>query len=84
VTVGTRQAGRERGDNVVEVESNRAEIAAAIRDQIAHGRYEPNPLFGDGTAGAKIAEILATVRPDVQKRLVYYESLLNALAYRAG
>jgi UDP-hydrolysing UDP-N-acetyl-D-glucosamine 2-epimerase len=84
VTVGTRQAGRERGDNVVEVESNRAEIAAAIRDQIAHGRYEPNPLFGDGTAGAKIAEILATVRPDVQKRLVYDESLLNALAYRAG
>ena len=51
VTVGTRQQGRERGPNLVEVEHDRDAIADAIRDQIAHGPYERSHLFGDGTAG---------------------------------
>jgi GDP/UDP-N,N'-diacetylbacillosamine 2-epimerase (hydrolysing) len=70
VTVGTRQQGRERGPNLVEVEHDSDQIADAIRDQIAHGPYERSELFGDGTAGLKIAEKLASVRPEVQKRLL--------------
>jgi UDP-hydrolysing UDP-N-acetyl-D-glucosamine 2-epimerase len=70
VTVGTRQQGREHGPNLVEVDHDRDEIGDAIRDQIAHGRYEPSALFGDGTAGRKIADKLAEVRPSVQKRLL--------------
>ena len=70
VTVGTRQQGRERGANLVEVEHDTEAIADAIRDQIAHGPYEQSHLFGDGTAGVKIAEKLAVVEPPVQKRLV--------------
>lgn len=73
VTVGTRQQGRERGGNVVEVDHDKAEIADAVRDQIAHGAYERSHLFGDGTAGAKIADVLAVVRPTVQKRLLAAE-----------
>jgi UDP-hydrolysing UDP-N-acetyl-D-glucosamine 2-epimerase len=71
VTVGTRQQGRERGENLVEVEHDTEAIADAIRDQIAHGPYEQSHLFGDGTAGVKIAEKLAVVEPPVQKRLVF-------------
>jgi UDP-hydrolysing UDP-N-acetyl-D-glucosamine 2-epimerase len=70
VTVGTRQQGRERGPNLLEIEHDRGAIADAIRDQIAHGQYERSNLFGDGTAGAKIADKLAEVRPKVQKKLL--------------
>jgi UDP-hydrolysing UDP-N-acetyl-D-glucosamine 2-epimerase len=70
VTVGSRQQGRERGPNLVEVEHDRAAIADAIRDQLAHGPYERSGLFGDGTAGVKIADRLAEVRPSVQKKLL--------------
>ncbi len=69
VTVGTRQLGRERGPNLVEVDHDQDEIADAVRDQIAHGSYERSTLFGDGTAGRKIADKLAEVRPSVQKKL---------------
>ena len=47
------------------------EIAAAIREQLAHGPYDQSPLFGDGTAGRKIAELLAGARPSVQKHLQF-------------
>lgn len=70
VTVGSRQQGRERGLNLVEVEHDRAAIVDAIRDQLAHGPYERSSLFGDGTAGTKIADKLAEVRPSVQKKLL--------------
>jgi UDP-hydrolysing UDP-N-acetyl-D-glucosamine 2-epimerase len=70
VTVGTRQQGRERGPNLVDVDHDRDEIADAIRDQIAHGPYERSTLFGDGAAGKRIADLLVAVRPQVQKRLM--------------
>jgi UDP-N-acetylglucosamine 2-epimerase len=73
VTVGSRQQGRERGPNLVEVDHDQEEIADAIRDQVAHGHYERSYLFGDGAAGKKIADILAVVRPPVQKRLLLPE-----------
>jgi UDP-hydrolysing UDP-N-acetyl-D-glucosamine 2-epimerase len=70
VNVGTRQQHRERGPNVVEAAHDRDEIADAIRRQVAHGRYPSSQLFGDGDAGRRIAEILATTPPpQVQKRL---------------
>ena len=78
VTVGTRQQNRETGANVVRAPHDAEAIADAIRDQVGHGRYEPDPVFGDGTAGAKIADILATVRPPIQKQLHYDESRLGA------
>lgn len=69
VSVGTRQLGRESGRNIMFVDHDREQIADAIRAQIDHGRYERDTLFGDGTAGRRIAEILATVQPTIQKRL---------------
>jgi len=61
VNIGTRQANRERGANVMDVPANADAIEAAVRAQLAHGRYPSDPLFGDGHAGERIAELLATV-----------------------
>lgn len=69
VTVGTRQQHRERGPNVVTADYDAGFIADAIGAQIEHGPYERCTLFGDGTAGRRIADILADVRPVLQKQL---------------
>ncbi len=71
VDVGTRQARREHGENVVHAGYDRAEIEAKARQQIAHGRYSKSALFGDGSAGRQIADVLAGAPVSVQKRLSY-------------
>jgi UDP-hydrolysing UDP-N-acetyl-D-glucosamine 2-epimerase len=71
VDIGTRQTGRERGRNVIDVDHNRAAIAAAIRDHIKRGRPEPDRLYGDGRAGVRIADTLARADLTIEKRLTY-------------
>ena len=72
VNIGSRQAGRERGSNVVDVDHNREEIVKAIEKQINNGKYPAEFVYGDGTAGKKIAEILATIKlPNIQKKITY-------------
>jgi len=71
VSIGSRQHNRECGPNVVFSSHARLEIADAVRAQIVHGRYERSNLFGSGTAGGDIADVLAMVNPPVQKRLHY-------------
>ena len=60
VNIGSRQSGRERGPNVIDVAYDRAAIGEALRAQIAHGRYRSSKIYGDGTAGPRIANELAT------------------------
>ncbi len=71
VNVGTRQGGREHGPNVVHAGYDADAIGAAARRQIAHGRYERSEMFGDGSAGTRIAERLAGEDIRIQKRLHY-------------
>jgi UDP-hydrolysing UDP-N-acetyl-D-glucosamine 2-epimerase len=71
VDVVSRQCGRDRGLNVVDVAHDRAQIVEAVRRQIAHGRYPSDHLYGDGDAGERIANVLATTPLRVQKRLHY-------------
>lgn len=72
VNVGTRQIMRERGKNVIEVPHDKDAISGAIKQQLAHGRYEMEPIYGDGTAGIQVAEVLAKLGPvNVQKRITY-------------
>lgn len=69
VLVGTRQQERERAHNVVQASYDASDIAKKIRAQLAHGRYQPSNLYGDGSASVRIAEILATINlPPTQKR----------------
>lgn len=72
VNIGTRQQGRERGNNVIDADYEAESIVSAIRLQLAHGRYESDHLFGDGNSGAKIAELLRDLPlPKTQKTLAY-------------
>jgi UDP-hydrolysing UDP-N-acetyl-D-glucosamine 2-epimerase len=71
VNIGTRQSGRERGKNVMDVDYRSEDIHGAILSQIEHGRYESDKLYGDGKAGARIAQLLTVASRDVQKRLAY-------------
>jgi len=68
VNIGSRQAGRERGPNVVDVEHDRNAILSAIKRQVENGHYPPNRLYGDGKAGQRIAKLLATVPLSIEKR----------------
>lgn len=71
VNIGSRQDMRERGDNVIDAFSDRAEIREAIQRQVKHGRYVSQPIYGDGTAGKRIAEVLSRCEVRVQKRITY-------------
>lgn len=66
VNVGDRQAGRERGPNVVEVPQPSPEAVARAVAQAASrvgaGAGEGHP-YGDGHAGERIAQALAEVDP---------------------
>jgi UDP-hydrolysing UDP-N-acetyl-D-glucosamine 2-epimerase len=71
VNIGSRQDGRERGPNVIDVLPDRAAIVDAIRRQLTHGPYAPAHLYGDGHAGARIADVLSRAPLHVQKRIQY-------------
>jgi UDP-hydrolysing UDP-N-acetyl-D-glucosamine 2-epimerase len=72
VNIGSRQDGRRRGRNVIDVEHDSAAIASAIGQQIEHGRYESDAIYGDGNAGERIADVLATKTDiQIQKRITY-------------
>jgi UDP-hydrolysing UDP-N-acetyl-D-glucosamine 2-epimerase len=71
VLAGNRQAGREVGEHLMAVPPVACELAAAIKTQLAHGRYAPSSLYGDGHVSGRIANALAGLTPYVQKRLCY-------------
>ena len=71
VNIGTRQQQRQRGKNVLDVDHNQSAIADAIASQLRNGRYESDPIYGDGTAGIQIAEILSKCSWKLQKVITY-------------
>ena len=71
VNVGTRQQGRQRGRNVIDVNYNGTAIADAIGHQAKNGRYPSEPIYGEGRAGERIADILATCSVRLQKQITY-------------
>ena len=71
VNIGSRQLGRERGNNVIDVPHDRTAIAAAIGEHMRRGRPAADHLYGDGRAGERIADCLATAPLKIEKRLTY-------------
>ena len=71
VNVGTRQMGRERGRNVMDVDYDREQILDAIQKQLRNGRYPAEHIYGDGHAGGRIAGVLATCPLRIQKQITY-------------
>lgn len=71
VNIGTRQDGRQRGPNVIDVDYNAAEILKAIKLQMQVTKYPPSFIFGDGAAAKKIVAILETETISIDKKLAY-------------
>jgi UDP-hydrolysing UDP-N-acetyl-D-glucosamine 2-epimerase len=71
VNIGSRQQGRERGANTLDVTYERSAILAAIQRAVKGGRCKPDPLYGDGKSGARIADLLAKTPLSIEKRLSY-------------
>lgn len=74
VNIGDRQAGRERGANVLDAPPERDEIYQTVKRAledtafIEQARQAVNP-YGDGTASLKIAAALETFDPHRAKKL---------------
>lgn len=79
VNIGTRQHGRERGPNVVDAPYEAEAIRTAALRQIRHGRYPPSHIYGDGTAGRRIADLAATIDLPTDKK-----DFLTTLDFRTG
>lgn len=79
VNIGSRQEGRERGDNIIDVGHDHKEIASAIEKALTDEQFLSvvkkcrNP-YGDGKASIRIAEILSNIEITqelLQKKITY-------------
>lgn len=79
VNIGIREQGRERSQNIIDVEHNKEEIKKAIAKAIYDEELKKkikkskNP-YGSGNAGKRIADILADIKIDknlLQKQITY-------------
>lgn len=71
VNIGTRQTGRQRGQNVIDVPHSRKKILKAISTQLNKGYYESEHIYGNGKSGEKIVKIISTAEVRIQKRITY-------------
>ena len=71
VNIGTRQNGREQGHNVINADYSKQEILKALSTHLKNGKKYPTiELYGDGSAGQRIAQILETTTPSTEKKFV--------------
>ena len=80
VNIGSRQEGRDRGANVLDVGYDRELIKDAIGRHLMNGRYPQDHLYGDGHAGARIAQSLWEAPLTIEKRLCYDDAALESIA----
>lgn len=79
VSIGSRQAGREKGGNVIEAEYIKDAIKKAIKKSLFNKKFlrivkKCRTPYGDGKAGARIANILSKIKINkelLQKKLTY-------------
>ncbi|MFN7877968.1 MAG: UDP-N-acetylglucosamine 2-epimerase [Pirellula sp.] len=71
INVGSRQRGRERGKNVIDVGYCKSEIVNAFRVHSGGSRGGTDCLYGDGKAGLRVAEAIHKFIPTTEKQLTY-------------
>ncbi len=71
VNIGSRQNKRERGNNVIDADYNRALIKEAIRKCISTGRAKASNVYGGGNAGFQIGKLLASLPIKFHKTITY-------------
>ena len=70
VNIGTRQNGRARAENVRDVSYEKRAILIALKAQITRGKYKRSEIYYKKDTSKKIAKILASVSPPIQKRFM--------------
>ena len=58
---------------MIDVDYDREAIVDAVRVSIANGRPARDDVYGDGTAGVQIAELLSSVPTSIDKHLSYVD-----------
>lgn len=79
VNIGTRQQGRERAGNVIDVGYSKNEIIKAIRKTLYDRKFKEKVKkckspYGDGKASKRIVKVLSEIKIDkklLQKRITY-------------
>lgn len=71
VNLGTRQSGRKRGLNVIDVDYNKDDIKEAVLRQLKSDFIQSDFIYGDGHAGQKIADLLFSVELKFDKKIAY-------------
>jgi UDP-hydrolysing UDP-N-acetyl-D-glucosamine 2-epimerase len=71
VNIGSRQNGRQRAKNVIDCGYNKEDIKNAIEKHLEHGHYDSEFIYGNGYAGQKIADTLATCELKFHKTITY-------------
>jgi len=71
LNIGSRQSGRERGANVLDLDYDETAISSGIKELIDRGHVESDSIYGDGAAGDKIADVIASHKLTFDKKLVY-------------
>ena len=68
INIGTRQSGRMRGPNVMDIAYDGAALADAIARQLDHGPYPSSDIYHGHDTAETIAETLASIALYTQKR----------------
>ncbi len=71
VNIGTRQSGRQRGHNTIDVEYDKDAIKKAITTHLEHGHYPTDKIYGKGNSGEIIADLLCSEPLTFDKKLRY-------------
>lgn len=68
VNIGTRQNGRMRGQNVIDVPYGVRAIVEAIRKQVSHGKYRRSTIYYRKDSSKRIARTLSSINLYTQKK----------------
>jgi GDP/UDP-N,N'-diacetylbacillosamine 2-epimerase (hydrolysing) len=79
INIGPRQKGRQRAENVVDVDYDKEEIKTAIQKALYDEKFKEKVknvknFYGDRKAGMKIASVLSSIKIDkklLEKRMTY-------------
>lgn len=71
INIGSRQNKRDRGYNVIDVDYNKEEIITAIQTILKNGKAEVSDVYGGGSSGIVIAELLVKLPLQFHKTITY-------------
>lgn len=71
VNIGTRQYGRDKGNNVTDVDYSKEHIYNAISKYLKGNKPQRDLLYGSSDAGKKIANLLTDLPLNINKSLCY-------------